>query len=137
MVLVTGCTISVALLHHTVRYSARLSEHVYGYIAVARDIHPVAVQHWVGDIRCSAWKGLLRARLDSAYHSDVAFKFLHRVLPTPHRLPSVPRPRLSLILVDTVVLRLTTFLAVVLRQVSSDFLFVTFCLYFFPLFRPT
>ena len=34
----------------------------------------------------SAWKGLLRARLDSAYHSDVVFKFLHRVLPTPHRL---------------------------------------------------
>ena len=62
---------------------------MYGHIAVARDVHPVAVQYWGGDLRCrwsSAWKGLLRASLDSAYHSDVAFKFLHRVLPTPHRL---------------------------------------------------
>ena len=62
---------------------------MYGHIAVARDVHPVAVQYWGEDLRCrwsSAWKGLLRASLDSAYHSDIAFKFLHRVLPTPHRL---------------------------------------------------
>ena len=66
---------------------------MYGHIAVARDVHPVAVQYWGGDLRfrwSSAWKGLLRARLDSAYHSDVAFKFLHRVLPTPHRLLFLP-----------------------------------------------
>ena len=62
---------------------------MYGHIVVACDVHCVAIQHWGGDLRCcwsSAWKGLVCVSLDSAYHSDVTFKFLHRVLWMPHRL---------------------------------------------------
>ena len=34
----------------------------------------------------SAWKSIAAARLGTPYSRDRAFKFLHRVLPTPHRL---------------------------------------------------
>ena len=66
------------------------SRGMYRRIADAFDVQPIAIGQWRSTLGfaewTSAWKSIAAARLGTPYSRDMAFKFLHRVLPTPHRL---------------------------------------------------
>lgn len=66
------------------------SKSMYAAIMDARDVEPLAVGQWAAKASYCRWTSALTsmraANLHSPYSRDVAFKFMHRVLPTPHRL---------------------------------------------------
>ena len=66
------------------------SRGMYRSIADAFDVQPIGIGQWRSTLGfaawTSAWKSIAAARLGTPYSRDMAFKFLHRVLPTPHRL---------------------------------------------------
>ena len=63
---------------------------LYSGLMAAMAIEPLGVGRWrsqVGySVFCSALQSMRTAGLSTAYSKDIAFKYLHRVLPTPARL---------------------------------------------------
>ena len=66
------------------------SQRMYVQMAKCRYVRPLAKNKWTLPSWSEGWSTacstLQDARLDTPYSNDIAFKFLHRVLPTPDRL---------------------------------------------------
>ena len=66
------------------------SKRIYVQMAKCRDVRPLAEDKWTLPSWSEGWSTACStvqdARLDIPYSNDIAFKFLHRVLPTPDHL---------------------------------------------------
>ena len=66
------------------------SKRMYVQMTKCRDVRPLAEDKWTLPSWSEGWStacsAILDSRLDTPYSNDIAFKFLHCVLPTPDRL---------------------------------------------------